>query len=81
MLKYSGEVILKKDTITPELLVEELLVQHPQTLPVFLKYRLHCIGCYMAPFDTLQEVCANYQLHRDTFFAELRQALQDKVQK
>jgi hybrid cluster-associated redox disulfide protein len=63
--------------IAPELLVDDLLKHHPQTIPVFLKYHLHCVGCCMARFDTLQEVSDNYQLQWLTFQNDLKQALQN----
>lgn len=62
---------------SPELTVSDLLGQWPQTIPVLLRYRLDCIGCRMASFDTLEEVMHNYGLAWQSFEADLRSAIQE----
>lgn len=63
-------------SITPNLVVAELLNGWPQTMPVFIRHRLYCVGCLMSPFDTLGDVVCNYHLSEQPFFAELRQAIE-----
>jgi hybrid cluster-associated redox disulfide protein len=41
--------------ITSDLPMHELLEKWPETIPVFLRYRMSCIGCYMSSFDTLED--------------------------
>ncbi|MDR3577012.1 MAG: hypothetical protein P4L50_24365 [Anaerolineaceae bacterium] len=67
---------MKTVSITPNLSVAELLSSWPQTIPIFIRHRLYCVGCLMSTFDTLGEVVCNYHLPEQTFFAELRQAIQ-----
>jgi hybrid cluster-associated redox disulfide protein len=66
--------------ITPNLVVAELLNRWPQTMPVFIRHRLYCVGCLMSPFDTLHDVVCNYRLPEQPFFAELRQAIEQDVE-
>ena len=66
---------MKTLSITPNLSVAELLNNWPQTVPVFIRHRLYCVGCLMSNFDTLNEVVHNYQLPEQPFFDELRQAI------
>jgi hybrid cluster-associated redox disulfide protein len=56
-------------------LVGVLLEEHPETLTVFLRNRMHCPGCVMARFMTVGEAAANYRLDGAELVADLRAAL------
>ncbi len=62
-------------TITPNqllsLTVAEIMTRWPQSVPVFLSHKLDCVGCPMAPFETLAEVIEIYQLPEGVFLGEL----------
>jgi hybrid cluster-associated redox disulfide protein len=55
--------------------VAELLQDWPETIPVFLGHRLSCVGCEMAPFDTLADVIRIYRLPEDRFLQDLEKAI------
>jgi hybrid cluster-associated redox disulfide protein len=55
--------------------VADLLRDWPETIPVFIGYRLSCVGCEMAPFDTLADVIKIYQLQADLFLKDLEKAI------
>ena len=55
--------------------VGALLQDRPETLSVFLRNRMHCPGCAMAPFMTVGEAAANYRLDVDGLVEELRAAV------
>jgi hybrid cluster-associated redox disulfide protein len=61
------------------LTVAEVLARWPQTIPVFIHHRLACVGCVMAPFETLTEVAHVYHLDLDCFLNELQQAVETKA--
>lgn len=62
--------------LTSNLTVAEVLARWPQTAPVFLRHRMACVGCPMAPFETLTDVAAIYGLHLSHFLAELQRIIQ-----
>ena len=64
--------------LSPTLTVEQLFAQWPQTMPVFLRHRFGCIGCLMAPFDTLHDVARNYPVDIVELLAELSEAIQKR---
>ena len=67
------------DTIlSPTLTVDRLFAKWPQTTAVFLRRRFACIGCLMAPFDTLEDVARNYQVDLVELLAELSAAIEGK---
>jgi len=41
-----------------DLSVAEMMERWPQTIPFFFRYRMACVGCPIAPFETLVEVAA-----------------------
>lgn len=57
--------------ITGESIVGEVLSAFPVTMSVFLRRRMHCPGCRMAPFMTVAEAAANYDLDTRALAAEL----------
>ena len=64
--------------LSPTLTVDRLFAKWPQTTAVFLRRRFACIGCLMAPFDTLEDVARNYQVDLGELLAELSAAIEGK---
>ena len=58
-----------------DLTVAEVMARWPQTIPVFIRHRMACVGCTIAPFETLIEVADIYQLELDSFLQELQQTI------
>lgn len=52
--------------------IADLLEQYPECIPVFLRHRMICVGCTLAPFDTLGDAIYNYDLSPEDFIEELR---------
>ena len=59
-----------------ELTVAQLLAQYPECIPLFLRRRMLCVGCPMAPFDTLADAARNYQLETAAFITEVRSVVE-----
>jgi hybrid cluster-associated redox disulfide protein len=45
----------EKSTITADMTIAEVLSQYPNTETTLVKYKLHCVGCNVASFETIQE--------------------------
>lgn len=63
--------------ITPNLPMGEILHKWPETIPVFLRYRMSCIGCYMSFFDTLEDALKVHNLPLDIVLSALNQNIRD----
>ena len=61
-------------TIALDQTIEQVLADQPATIPVFLRYRLACVGCYMSLFCTLEDAVTTYNLPREQLLADLRRA-------
>lgn len=57
------------------LMVAEVMTRWPETIPVFIQHRMACVGCAIAPFETVAEVAAIYHLELNCFLDELQQAI------
>ena len=55
----------------PDMPLAELMARWPGTIPVFMRHRMLCVGCYVGPHHTVRDACAAYGLDADTFLAEL----------
>lgn len=64
------------DAVLTELTLAELLARWPQAIPVFLRHQMACVGCTMAPFETLSDVTAIYGIPLPHFLYELQQAIE-----
>ena len=63
--------------ITVDIPIEKILARWPETIPVFLEYRMNCVGCFMSPFDTLEDALAVYGLPTETVLTALNQRVKD----
>ena len=41
--------------INKDMTIEEAVRQYPETIPIFLNYGLHCIGCHVANWETIEQ--------------------------
>lgn len=44
----------------PDMIVKDLMRRWPQTVPIFIRHRMRCPGCLLAPFMTLAEAAAEH---------------------
>ena len=69
------EVAVEYSSLTADLTVAEVMERWPETIPIFFHYRMTCVGCPIAPFETLADVAAVYGLDMDCLVDELRQSI------
>lgn len=55
--------------------LESLMTTWPETIPVFIRHKMLCVGCMVAPFHTVSEACGEYGLNVDEFDTELAATL------
>ena len=52
--------------------VAALLTREPRAARVLLDHGMHCVGCAIAPFETLAEICVIYGASLEQLIVELR---------
>lgn len=65
--------------LTLKLKVADVLATWPQVIPVFLRHRMACVGCAIAPFETLENAARFYSLEPHQFLIELNQVIQPTI--
>ena len=55
--------------------LDELMTTWPETIPVFLRHHMLCIGCLVGPFHTVVDACEEYDLNTEAFIEELASAI------
>jgi len=44
-----------KQKITKDMTIADVVQKYPQTAEVMLSYGLHCVGCHVASFETIEQ--------------------------
>ncbi|HEU5423801.1 MAG TPA: DUF1858 domain-containing protein [Nitrolancea sp.] len=58
--------------VTQESSIDEIIEQHPRAANAFIRRRMHCVGCPLARFESLRDVCLVYRQPLDSMLAEIR---------
>ncbi len=67
---------LEADAPDPSL--ADLFHASPQAARPFLRNRMACVGCPIAPFHTIRDACAEYGLDETAFRAAIRAAVRPR---
>ena len=62
-------------SINAEANVDELITRYPATARVFIRRRMACVGCEIARFESVADVCEIYHQPLDPFLKELRRVV------
>jgi len=46
---------MSENEINKDMTFGELLQTHPEASPVLLEYGLHCVGCHISTFETIEQ--------------------------
>jgi hybrid cluster-associated redox disulfide protein len=52
-------------------LVDDVMSSAPQTIRVFLEFRMGCVGCPIACFHTVDDACREHGVDRASFIKAL----------
>ncbi len=61
--------------ITKEMSISEIVSNHPETVEVFMKYGMGCIGCMAARFENLEQGAAAHGIDIDAIVKDLNEKL------
>lgn len=50
-----GKKAEKKGKVTKDMTIGEIIKEYPETIEVMLKRGLHCVGCHVAAWETLEQ--------------------------
>ncbi len=53
-------------------LVDDVMSSAPETIRVFFRFKMRCVGCPIAGFHTVDDACREHGVDRDSFLKALR---------
>ncbi len=62
--------------ITKKMNIGEIVGKYPATMEVFMKHGLHCVGCFAAHFESLEQGCKAHKIDVDKMVKELNKAVE-----
>jgi hybrid cluster-associated redox disulfide protein len=65
-----------KAKIAKNMPINEIVRNYPQTMEVFMKYGLHCIGCAAAQFEDLEAGALAHGIDVDKLVVDLNKAVE-----
>ncbi len=64
------------DINDPDMSLDTIMSIWPETIPVFLRHKMLCVGCMVNSFHTIIDACIEYDLDEITFRAEISHAIE-----
>lgn len=66
---------MENQDISPDEPVDQLMRRRPETVAIFLRHRMSCVGCAVGPFHTVAEASAAYHMVLSALLKELQDAV------
>ena len=63
------------ESITADCIVQWIIEHYPQTIPVFTRHGMQCVGCYISPFHTVTDCALEYAMALEPLLDDLNQAI------
>ncbi len=67
--------------ISKDMTLGDIVAKYPETVPIMLKFGLHCVGCHVAAYETLEQGAKGHEMNKETFekmLAEMNKAIEKK---
>ena len=65
------------ESITAATTIDEAVRRHPLTAQVFIRRRMHCVGCDVDRFHSVADVCRIYGQSLGPFLDEIRRVARE----
>ncbi len=62
-------------TITKDDKIEDVVEQYPETMMVFMKHGLHCVGCHVSAFESIEEGAMVHGINVDALVEDLNRVV------
>ena len=68
----------KKELITKEMTLEQVIKKHPEAVPMLFKHGLHCIGCHIAATEPIEQAAEAHGIVLNELLKDLNDAAKKK---
>ena len=72
---------MAEEKIKKDMSFSEVLEKYPETAAVMMKHGLHCVGCHVAAFETVEQGCAAHGMKEEDIkkmLKEMNEAIEKK---
>ena len=64
-----------KKAITKDMLIGDIVKNRPESVEIMLEEGMHCVGCHVATWETLEQAAAGHGIDVDKLLKKLNGAL------
>lgn len=57
--------------VTKDTIISEVMLNAPETAPMFQEIGMHCLGCAMATGESVEQACMVHGVDPDAFLTKL----------
>lgn len=57
--------------ITKDMIIQDVVLEYPESMEVFFEYGIHCVGCGNAMFETVEEGAKLHGFNIEEFLDDL----------
>jgi hybrid cluster-associated redox disulfide protein len=68
-------------TITKDMTIEDVVTQYPESMMVFMKHGLHCVGCHVSAFESIEDGAIAHGINVDALVADLNKVVSSRKPK
>ena len=62
--------------VTRTTVISDIMMEAPDSTPLFQEIGMHCMGCALASGESLEEACAAHGIDPDEFLVSLKEYLE-----
>lgn len=59
--------------INKDMTMGEIVTKYPETIPVILSHGLHCIGCHVSPYESIEQGSLGHGMSEEEFESLLKE--------
>lgn len=64
--------------ITADMTIENVVRENPETIPVFFKHGLACVGCHVAAYENIEQGAKVHGMDLEELLKDLNAVLEEK---
>ena len=69
------------EEITKDNSISQVIQDHPETIPVFMKHGLGCIGCALATFETIEQGALAHGMDIEALMRDINKSIKNTLRK
>ncbi|MEF8848225.1 MAG: DUF1858 domain-containing protein [Candidatus Thermoplasmatota archaeon] len=67
---------MAKQKITEDMNIRKVIKNYPETIKVFAKYNMGCVGCIAASFEKIKDIASVHGVDVKSFLKDLNETIE-----